>query len=66
VDAKAAVRPAIIVGAICEMVALYVMGRSGPLQGNWRMGLQLLLIFFISAGATWLFVMARSARKPPP
>ena len=62
---RAALRPAIIVGAIFEMVALFVMGRSGPLQGNWVMGLQLFFIFTGSTGATWLFIMARNAPKRP-
>jgi hypothetical protein len=63
VDWRAALRPAIIVGAVFEMLALFFMGRSGPIQGDWTIGLQLFLIFFVSAGSTWLFLMARNAPK---
>ena len=62
-DSKAALRPATIVGAIFEMAALFLMGRSGPLQGNWMMGVQLLFIFLVSSGLTWLFIMIRNAPK---
>lgn len=63
-DGKAALRPAIVVGAICEMLALVVMGRSDPLQGNWAVGLQLLLVFLLTAGGTWLLIMARAPKRP--
>ena len=64
-DWKAALRPAIIVGALCEMAALFLMGRSAPLEGNWVMGVQLFLIFLVSAGITWLFIMVRNAPRRP-
>jgi hypothetical protein len=34
-DRKAELRPAVIVGAIFEMAALFRMGRSDPVQGDW-------------------------------
>jgi hypothetical protein len=65
VDWRAAVRPAIVVGAVFETVALFLMGRSTPLQGNWTMGVQLFFIFLVPAGVTWLFIMVLSAPKRP-
>jgi hypothetical protein len=63
-DRKAALRPAIIVGAVFEMAALFWMGRSDGVQGNWRMGLQLLVIFLVPAALTWLFLVTRKAPQP--
>jgi len=65
VDWKAGMRPAIIVGAVFEMIAMFWMGRSNPVQGNWGMGFQLLVIFLVPAALTWLFIVTRKPPQPP-
>ena len=64
-DWKAALRPAIIVGAVFEMVAMFWMARSNPVQGDWRMGLQLFVIFLVPAAITLLLIMLRNSPRPP-
>lgn len=62
-DWKAGLRPAILVGAACQIVALLWMGRSSPIQGDWAMGVRLLVIFLVPAAATWLIVVIRTASR---
>ncbi|MDH3423718.1 MAG: hypothetical protein OEN00_12055 [Gemmatimonadota bacterium] len=62
-DWKAGLRPAILVGAACQIVALLWMARSSPIQGDWAMGLRLLVTFLVPAAATWLIVMMKGASR---